>query len=245
MAISHNLHFPPYKHLSEHPLVNKYFNGLFNLYPPKQKMTFVWDVKIIFDHFRNWSKNELLSDKQLSQKLCLLLLILGGQRVNTIQHFSVDRMIISDFSVTFSPAKVLKHSKKGKTLDTFHYRAYNKEKILCVVEVCEEYLKRRSLKVDSSTSPLLISLSKPYKGISANTIRRWIKDLFTECKIFDFSAHSCRSASTSKAKELGVEVERIMKKACWKNSKTFYTHYQKEIAVDDDVDFNVLLELTD
>jgi len=36
-----------------------------------------------------------------------------------------------------------------------------------------------------------------------------------------------------------------MKKACWKNSKTFYTHYQKEIAVDDDVDFNVLLELTD
>jgi len=43
-----------------------------------------------------------------------------------------------------------------------------------------------------------------------------------------------------KAKELGVEVERIMKQACWKNSKTFCTHYQKESAVDEeDVDFNV------
>ena len=243
LAISHNLHFPPYKHLSEHPRINKYFNGLFNLCPPKQKMTLVWDVKVIFDHFRTLPKNDLLTDKQLSQKLCLLLLILGGQRVNTIYNFTVDRMIVSDCSITFSPAKVLKHSKKGRKLDSFCYKAYDDEKILCVVEVVKEYLKRRKHKVDSSILPLLISLSKPYRGISTDTIRRWVKDLFSECNIFDFSAHSCRSASTSKAKELGVEIDTIMKKACWKNSKTFYHHYQKDIIVDEeDIDFNILID---
>ena len=50
LAISHNPHFPPYKHLSEHPLVNKYFKDLFSLYPPKQKSTFVWDIKLSLIH---------------------------------------------------------------------------------------------------------------------------------------------------------------------------------------------------
>jgi len=247
LAISHNLHFSPYKHLSEHPQVNAFFKGLFNLCPPKQKMTFVWDVNIVFDHFRKLHQTtESLTDKQLSQKLCLLLLILGGQRVNTIHNFTVDRMIISDCSLTFCPAKVLKHSRKGRKLDTFSYQAYDAETALCVVRTAREYLSRRSHKVDSTVQSLLISLSKPYKGISTDTIRRWVKDLFTDCGIFDFSAHSCRSASTSKAKELGVEVEAIMRKACWKNAATFHKHYRKEIIQDDDVeiDFNVLIRLS-
>jgi len=29
-------------------------------------------------------------------------------------------------------------------------------------------------------------------------------------------------------RELGIEVENIMKKACWKNSKTFYKHFQNK-----------------
>ena len=148
-------------------------------------------------------------------------------------------MIISDFSVTFSPAKFLKHSKKGKTLDTFHYRAYNKEKILCVVEVCKEYLKRRSLIYVTFAHQLEQALQRYIGGYYQEVD----KDLFTECKNFDFSAHSCRSASTSKAKEFGVEVERIIKKVCRKNSKTFYMHYQKEIVVEEHVDFNVLLAM--
>ena len=36
-AIAQHIHIPPYKKLSEHPLMNKYFKGLFNLRPPKQK----------------------------------------------------------------------------------------------------------------------------------------------------------------------------------------------------------------
>ena len=99
------------------------------------------------------------------------------------------------------------------------------------------------VKVAPSTTPLLISLSKPYKGDSADTIRRLIKDLFTECKIFDFPHTVAVQPAPQRQKNLEwMEVERIMTKACWKNSKTFFDNYKKDIMVDEDVDFKVLLE---
>ena len=47
---------------------------------------------------------------------------------------------------------------------------------------------------------------------SSGTIRIWIKDLFTTCKIYDFSAHSCRSVSTLRAAAINMDIEDILKK---------------------------------
>ena len=97
-AISTVLTLPPYPSLGDHPQINFFFRGLFNLRPPKTKLTFVWDVKLVFDMFRNSSSNEELSDKRLTQKLVMLLLLLGGQRLNTIKWFTIDRMVVTDTS---------------------------------------------------------------------------------------------------------------------------------------------------
>ena len=43
--------------------------------------------------------------------------MLGGQRMNTVYFFTVDRMTVTDIGVTFSPNYVLRHSKPGKKLD--------------------------------------------------------------------------------------------------------------------------------
>ena len=40
------------------------------------------------------------TDEDLSFKTLLLLLLLGGQRINTIFNFRVDEMIINNVSVT-------------------------------------------------------------------------------------------------------------------------------------------------
>ena len=66
--------------------------------------------------------------------------------MNTVYFFTVDRMTVTDIGVTFSPNHVLKHSKPGKKLNSFHYRAYH-NKTLCAVDCLKEYLKRRSTKV--------------------------------------------------------------------------------------------------
>ena len=50
---------------------------------------------------------------------------------------------------------------------------------------------------------------------------------------------SCRTAATSKAKKINVNLEDILKHGCWKNMKTLKKHYEKEkiYYADDDVDF--------
>jgi len=187
-------------------------------------MSTIWDVNIVFNYFINLGTD--LTEKQLSQKLCVLLLLLGGQRVNTIHSFRIDKMSLSDSSVTFSPGFVLKHSRKGSKLDTFTYKAYKEDHRLCVIECLKKYLHSRKDKVGDTITELIITYGKPYKAASIDTIRRWIKELFENCGLTNFSPHSCRSASTSKAHDMGVDVQTIMKKACWKNCGTFYNHYK-------------------
>ena len=132
-ALSHIVFLSPYSSILEHPQIIKYFKGVYNLRPPTQKKTFAWDVKTLFDYFSNKGENDQLSDKSLTQKLLILLLLLGGQRINTLYFLAVDRITVTNIRVTFSPNHVLKHSKPRKKLDSVHYRAYHNRK-LCVVD---------------------------------------------------------------------------------------------------------------
>ena len=171
-AIGHMILLPPYSKIGDHPLIKKFMSGVFNLRPPRQKSAFVWDVKILFDHFDSLPDNTSLSDEVLSQKLVILLLILGGQRVNTIFWFRTDEMIINDISILFAPSHVLKHSRKNKKLNTFEYRSYPHNSKLCVVNCLKNYLDRRDKKVSPNIKKLLITYKKPYKEVSTDTIRR-------------------------------------------------------------------------
>ena len=71
-------------------------------------------------------------------------------------------------------------------------------------------------------------------------MRRWIKDIFIVNKIVNFSPHNCRTASSSKAKHIDVNIDEIIKRVCWKNRKNVFIYYDKEIAeyVPNDIDFN-------
>ena len=47
-ALATIVHPPSYISLNKHPLINKYMTGLFNVRPPKPKLSFVWDMDILF-----------------------------------------------------------------------------------------------------------------------------------------------------------------------------------------------------
>ena len=110
--------------------------------------------KNLFDYFNHKGENDQLSGKGLTQKLLILLLLLGGQRMNTF--FTLDIMTIADIGVTCSPNHVLIHSKPGKKLDSFHNRAYHNKR-LCVLDCLKEYMKFRSTKVQTDTKALFIT----------------------------------------------------------------------------------------
>ena len=59
-ALSHKYSIPPCMLLGDHPDIRKFMQGVFNLRPPKTKTGFVWDVKILFEHFKNMNENNIL-----------------------------------------------------------------------------------------------------------------------------------------------------------------------------------------
>ena len=158
------------------------------------KLSFIWDVLIMFEYFRSLGDNRQISDKHLSQKLLILVILLGGQRLNSVFHFTIDRMVVSTTSVAFSPEHVLKYLKPGRILDVFEYPAYSDPK-LCVLECVKEYIQRRNDRVDKEQERLFITYRKPYRTASIDTLRRWIKKTFTETNLIEnVTPHSCTFA---------------------------------------------------
>ena len=86
-AITTIIHIPAYEFFNKHPLINKYMTGIFNLRSPKLKLSFIWDVDILLRYFEQQGDNCLLSDIILTQKIIILLLLLGDHRRSTIKLF--------------------------------------------------------------------------------------------------------------------------------------------------------------
>ena len=68
------VHMPPYKQMT----------GIFNLIPLKPKLSFAMDVDILFRYFEQQGDNRLLSEIILTQKLVILLVLLGAPSLSTI-----------------------------------------------------------------------------------------------------------------------------------------------------------------
>ena len=163
----------------------------------------------MFEYFKSLGDNRQISDKPLSQKLLLLLLFLGEQRLNSVFDFTIDIMIISNTSVTFSPEISLKHSKPGRKLKVFDYRAYSYPK-LCVLEWLKEYIHRRNDRAEirnKEQKRIFITYRKPYRTASIDTLWRWIKETFAETNLIEnLTPRSCRSASTTKAFKMNLDI---------------------------------------
>ena len=82
---------------------------------------------------------------------------------------------------------------------------------------------------------LLLCYRKPHGPLTNGTLARWVKMRlqYSGINLDTFAAHSCRSASTSKAATAGVSLDRILMTGQWSNTSTFYSYYKKDILVTD------------
>ena len=143
----------------------------------------------------------------------------------------MDRTIVTDIGVTYLPNYVPKHSKPGKKLDSLHYRAYCNKK-LCAADCLKEYLKRHNTKVQNDAKAL-------FRAAAIDSMKRWVKELFIETSILkEYTPHTCRSAVTSKASQLNVDIAEILKQGCLIN------FYKKDIVYYAPEDENFISILT-
>ena len=200
-----------------HNIIKKFMKGAFNLRPPKTQYRAIWDVSILLNYLQNMNTD---SDMNKSKKMVCLVMLLSGTRVNTLTHLKVTNMYMTDTECTFVFDEVLKHSRPKYCQKLLIFRAYPE---------CSEYLDIRLPRL--SDPALFISTTKPFKPVSTDTIARWIKNVMKEANIDAglFTANTCRSAPTSKAKLAGLNIKTILNSANWTKDNIFKRYYLKEI----------------
>ena len=164
----------------------------------------------------------------------MLLALTNAARCDNVHKLTVHELkkTSSEFILQFS--SLIKQSRPGFECSFLRVKAYPPDRRLCCYFVLKEYLARTKI-IRAQEKALLISYIKPHKAVSRDTVSRWIKTVMHRAgiDINMFSAHSVRSAVTSKAKEKAVPIQDIMKTAGWSQESTFSKFYRKTIIRDD------------
>ena len=205
--------------------------GIFNRKPPTPKYTFIWDVEQILIYLKSLPSVDNLSDRTLLLKLTTLLFLTSAGRCHEICYLDVRYMVKSCNSYKCYFAKVTKSWKKGRAPPCLELFEYPEDSALCVVTCIDEYLKRSTPWRDNGQTQLLLSHLRPHKEVKRSTIANWVKLVMSlsGIDVSVYKAHSCRSASTSKAKVLGLSLEDILKRGQWTNISTWQRFYNKQI----------------
>ena len=216
--------------VGQHPLVVRLMKGIFNKRPSLPKNNITWDPEIVLNYLKTLSPAAKLNLINLSIKTVALILILTGQRGQSLHLLDIRNVTVSSGYIKFKFGDILKTSRPGYQQGEITVKAYAPDRRLCLVTVVKEYLeKTKQLRKD--TTAMFISTTKPHKKVSRDTISRRFKVAMTKAGLDMslFTAHSVRSASTSAAGRANVPLQTILKTAGWSRQTTFSKYYEKPL----------------
>ncbi|XP_065180118.1 uncharacterized protein LOC135810554 [Sycon ciliatum] len=216
--------------VGSHPTVVRLLRGAYNLRPPAPRYTFTWDVQLVLDFLRSWPDVSVLSDKQLTLRLAMLLALSGAYRCGELCLLSSVFSQLSDGSVRLPLLGTRKTQRVGEPLQTVQVCPFSVA-ALCPVQHLLEYGRRSAVWRLDGSGPLLLSFRKPHKPVSSPTVARWLKEVLGLAGIdtAQFSAHSSRGAATSAAARAGVSTAVILAAADWKRATTFRRFYCRDV----------------
>jgi len=79
-------------------LISMFKKGVYNLRPPKAKYHAIWDPDQLLTYIETMDTDTPMS---ISQKTASMLMLLLGQRVNTLAHLKITQMYLTDTECTF------------------------------------------------------------------------------------------------------------------------------------------------
>ncbi|XP_022807928.1 uncharacterized protein LOC111344922 [Stylophora pistillata] len=201
----------------------------------------MWDVSLVLKFLSTLIPTEKLPFKELTHKLVMLVALVTAQRGQTLQLLDIGSMVEEPTAYTFLLHEHVKQARPGMKGQIIRLQEFpNKD--LCVFTTCKEYLARTQ-DLRGNKTRLILTVAKPHKPVSRDSIRRWIRNVLQQSGIdvSMFESHSTRAASTSKAKSSNVPLEEIMKTAGWKSDSTFAKHYDLPIATNENIFANKVL----
>ena len=213
-------------------------NGIYNQHPTPPRYVNISDINVMLAYFESLPANfkmfemsEILTLKCLTEKLTVLLLILSELWKQTLLATAIDTVKTDEDKLIILPNFSLKHTKPSRPLQAIVYHKFNGNPKLCVAECAKLYIEIRKELVLPEIKQFLVTHGKTHKATSDDTISRWIKNTISSAgvDIHVFKAHSTRSASSSKAKQIGIPYMEILKRGSWKGGNTFTKHCDKHI----------------
>lgn len=218
------------KTVGSDPRVVRFLKGVFELRTPVAKYSDIWDVDILLNFFRKKNDNEELLLKELTKKLCALLLISTAQRVQTLCFITLSSIKFNNDECRIQIAGKLKHTRTNFKQKPLELKCFPEKKVCVLCCLCEYIDRTKELRKENDQ--LLLCYQKPYQPASKATVARWLGDVLFDAGIKDFAPHSFRGASSSAMLRSGVSVDDIMKSAGWSNASTFQKFYNKPLVSD-------------
>ena len=212
--------------------VCRFMRGVFQLRPSKPKYSETWDVSKLFEMFRKGKDNCDLTLRELTKKLCALIMIETGQRVQTLHLIKLEDIEMKDNSCSIVITELVKQSRPGYMLPPLELKENSQDPKICSLCCLRVYLSKTNSLRSHSGGKLFICHGSPHGPASRDTISRWLKETLDEAGIKEFTSHSYRSASTSAMKRKGMTLHSIIKKAGWSGEKVFKKFYLKPIRND-------------
>lgn len=229
--------------IGNHPIVRRFCKGVAAMKPPRPRYDYVWDPAPVIAKLASIYPYDSCGLNIITKKLALLLALGTGQRVQTLTLLKISHISISEKVIIRIPDRI-KTSAPGRSQPYFYFSRFRDHENLCIVQLLEYYLTKTKNLRPTSCDSVFISLTKPHKAVTAQTVSRWIRQGLEECGIDTsiFSAHSTRHASTSRAAQKGVALDLIKRAAGWTGaSRVFAEFYNRPIINPEDFSNAVLL----
>ena len=146
----------------EHPSVCRYMKAIFQLRPALPKYTRIWDVNVVLTYLKTFAEAALLTIKDLTIKLNILLFLTTGQRGQTNHAINVNYIQELPNRYRITIREKLRQTRPGKYLKPLELLIFPEEPKLSVTLRLQEYLKKTSAYRGAHTQ-LLLSYVEPFK----------------------------------------------------------------------------------
>lgn len=220
--------------ISKNESLRRFFRGVFRLRPPRPKYNELWNVDPVIAYLGSLNPLSELNLEKLSYKLVTSLALATGHRVQTFSLINIENILFNAEGARIKIPKFIKTSRPGSHQPLLILPFFDKRKDICAARTLREYVKRTE-PIRKNTNRLTVTIKKPHKAASPQTISRWIKKTLGQSGIDTeiFTAHSTRHVSTSTAFKRGLDLSVIRDTAGWsKTSETFAVFYNKPLTKD-------------
>lgn len=221
--------------LGSNDCIKRLLKGVFRLRPSLPKYSSTWDPQQVLTHISQWTPNSELSLDKLTKKVVVLLALCTAHRVQTFSLIKLCNIQINDNGVKIIISDIIKTSGIGRDQPILLLPFFRENITICPATALIDYMSMTRDLRPSSCDHLLITVKRPHKNATAQSISRWIKQALgaSGIDVSVFGAHSTRHAATSAARAAGLSVDQIRKTAGWTaSSQTFAKFYQRPIVND-------------